>query len=838
MPGDKKNGKNKNGKIVRLRKQIKEERQTAAKHNNGRIGFHPRERNFYILFSLFVVFAAAVLFTPIDRLVSETFLEGEISRRNMYALEDLLIVDTITTELNRQKAFDSVYDVYEMDSTLLQSIMERTEAAFGFMEQAYLENKPDAYKFLQRELLEYEETSGELAQKRTEYVKNLRVYESSPEFADSERRFAQALGINLEADTLKTLKWHHYRRKIVGWLGTVIKEIMERGVIADKGSLPLTSQNGIAVAVLGGDGAETERRRVEFSDIFSPRKAVEYADARIRGFVPSKHPSLRRELTKIIRQLVIPNLAFDAEKTLEAKTNARKTVSPVYLQVKKGELIVRKGEKITPGQMIKIRKAKAQLNRESRMQAFGGKFLALLLAIAAAWIYMSTYLRAFIKARSNVVLLGLLFLIQAAVLRGFGAGASVFAAYNPDLMLGTYLHAAPFALAPLIAAIFFSREIVVLTALLAALEAGLAFGHGHELHYVLPAVAGGMVAVFHVGRIKKRTDVWLAGLRLMAVTLAVIAMVSMLKNELFTSDAVYSLAFGALGTLVVVALTLTLLPLVERFFPVVSDIKLLELSDLNHPLLARMALVAPGTYHHSVVVGNLAEDAAEAIGANPLLARVGAYFHDIGKIDKPEYFIENQRDGENKHDNLNPSMSALIIASHVTIGLEFAREFKLIPQIREIIAEHHGKQLIQYFYQRAKDQENTKISTVNEQDYRYNGTRPRTRESAVVALADSVEAASRSLKNPTSSRIKQLVSNIIEQRFVSDELDDSHLTIHDLRKIGDSFVRILHGIFHYRVEYPDDRNNKENIDNGKAGDKVSKHRKNKKKAGPDIERTG
>ncbi len=837
MPGDKKNGK-----VVRLRKQMKEELQTAAKPKNKALGFSPRERNFYILFGFFLVSVAAVLFTPIDRLVSETFREGEISRRNVYALEDILIVDTIATEQNRQKAFESVYDVYEMDSTLLQSIMARVEAAFGLMEQSYIENEPDAYKFLQRELLEYEESSGELAQMRTDHVKALRVYESSPNYADSEKRFAQTLGIDLETGTLKTLKWHHYRRKIVGWLGTVVKEIMERGVIAGKDSVPITSRKGIAVAVIGEGGAETERRRVEFSGIFSLREAVEYAGERIRGFVSPQHPSLRRELTNIVRRLVIQNLEFDAGKTLVVKKDARKTVSPVYLQVKKGELIVRKGEKITPMQMIKIRMAKAQLNKGNRLQTFGGKFLALLLAIAAAWIYMSTYLREFIRARSNVVLLGLLFLVQAAVLRGFGAGASVFAAYNPDQILGTYLHAAPFALVPLIAAIFFSREVVVLMVLLAALEAGLAFGNGHELPYVLPAIAGGLVAVYHVGSIKKRTDVWLAGLRLMAVSLAVIAIAAMLKNELFTSETAYNLAFGMLGALLVVALTLTLLPLVERFFPVVSDIKLLELSDLNHPLLSRMAVVAPGTYHHSVIVGNLAEDAAEAIGANPLLARVGAYFHDIGKIDKPEYFIENQRDGENKHDNLNPSMSALIIASHVTIGLELAKEFKLIPQIRDVIAEHHGTQLIQYFYQRAKNQENAKISTVSEQDYRYNGTRPRTRESAVVALADSVEAASRALKNPASSRIKQLVSNIIEQRFVSDELDDSHLTIHDLRKIGDSFVRILHGIFHYRVEYPDaggdDIENGENIDNGKAGNKRPKHRENKKKAGPDIERAG
>jgi hypothetical protein len=294
--------------------------------------------------------------------------------------------------------------------------------------------------------------------------------------------------------------------------------------------------------------------------------------------------------------------------------------------------------------------------------------------------------------------------------------------------------------------------------------------------------------------------------------------------------------FGAFGAFIVVALTLTSLPLIEMFFPVVSDIKLLELQDLNHPLLARMAVQAPGTYHHSVVVGNLAEDAAEAIGANPLLTRVGSYFHDIGKMDKPEYFIENQRDSINPHDNLSPSMSALILLSHVTKGLEMAKEHKLIPQIRDMIGEHHGLQLIKYFYQRAKEQEKPGISTVKEDDFRYNGRKPRTRESAIVALADSVEAASRTLKNPTSSRLRQVVFKIINDKFLSGQLDDSHLTLQDIKKIGESFVRILHGVVHYRVKYPGDNLDDDTVDNNKEGNKIAEPYKNKKEISVDFER--
>jgi hypothetical protein len=268
----------------------------------------------------------------------------------------------------------------------------------------------------------------------------------------------------------------------------------------------------------------------------------------------------------------------------------------------------------------------------------------------------------------------------------------------------------------------------------------------------------------------------------------------------------------------------------------VSDIKLLELQDLNHPLLARMAVQAPGTYHHSVIVGNLAEDAAEAIGANPLLTRVGSYFHDIGKMDKPEYFIENQRDSINPHDTLSPSMSALILLSHVTKGLEMAKEHKLIPQVSDMIVEHHGLQLIKYFYLRAKDQEKPGMTAVKEDDYRYSGRKPRTRESAIVALADSVEAVSRTLRSPNSSRLRLMVFKVINDKFLSGQLDNSHLTLQDLKKIGESFVRILHGVVHYRVEYPGEGLDDKTVDNNEAGNKITERYKDQKEISVDFER--
>jgi putative nucleotidyltransferase with HDIG domain len=221
---------------------------------------------------------------------------------------------------------------------------------------------------------------------------------------------------------------------------------------------------------------------------------------------------------------------------------------------------------------------------------------------------------------------------------------------------------------------------------------------------------------------------------------------------------------------------------------------------LNHPLLKELSLKAPGTFHHSVIIGNLAEAAAKATDANPLLARVGSYYHDIGKIDRPEYFVENEPAGENRHKTLAPNMSALILASHVKTGLELADKYKLPKDIRNFIPEHHGKNLMAYFYNKAL--ETQEGSELHEDDYRYPGPSPHSKETAIVMLADTVEAAARTLTNPTPNRLRKLAEELIEKRFLEGELDDSDLTMRDLKAIIDAFIPVLTGIYHKRVEYP------------------------------------
>jgi len=257
---------------------------------------------------------------------------------------------------------------------------------------------------------------------------------------------------------------------------------------------------------------------------------------------------------------------------------------------------------------------------------------------------------------------------------------------------------------------------------------------------------------------------------------------------------------GLFAPVLSVAFGLFLLPVVEPMVGACSDLTLLELSDLNHPLLQRMALEAQGTYHHSQVVGQLAEHAARAIDANALLTRVGALFHDIGKMEKSEYYVEIQRPSANKHDELSPSMSALVIAAHVKEGIELGRKWRLPQAVIDFIPEHHGTMVMEFFYHKALESDGNE--TVKVDDFRYPGPKPRTRETAILMLADAVEAATRSLTKPTPGRIREITKQVIDKRMLSGELDQSGLTLSDLARTREAFIPLLTGIHHARIVYP------------------------------------
>jgi cyclic-di-AMP phosphodiesterase PgpH len=318
--------------------------------------------------------------------------------------------------------------------------------------------------------------------------------------------------------------------------------------------------------------------------------------------------------------------------------------------------------------------------------------------------------------------------------------------------------------------------------------------------YPIYTFTGSLTAAFGVIRCKKRSALLRGGLYVIVANVLMVLILLLAQGELFTSKTGNAIIFAVFSGMTVSAIVSLLLPLLEYVFKLTTDISLLELLDLNQPLMKTLMITAPGTYHHSVIVGNLVESAAEEVGVNPLLARVSSYYHDIGKIKMPEYFIENQSLSPSKHDKLTPHMSSMIITNHVKEGVELARQHKLPQTIIDIIKQHHGNALITYFYQKAKELDQG--NSLSADEYKYPGPRPQTRVAALVMMADAVEAASRVLNDPTPARISALVDKIINHIFLDGQLDECELTLKDISEIKKRFVYILTGIFHKRIDYP------------------------------------
>ncbi|MEW6570183.1 MAG: HDIG domain-containing metalloprotein [Nitrospirota bacterium] len=322
----------------------------------------------------------------------------------------------------------------------------------------------------------------------------------------------------------------------------------------------------------------------------------------------------------------------------------------------------------------------------------------------------------------------------------------------------------------------------------------------HDPAFTIYAFVGSITAAFSVMRCKKRSDLLRGGSYVILANVLTAIILLLFKEEILTTKAPPSIMFASLNGIAVAATVSLLLPLIEYSFKVTTDISLLELLDVDQPIMKSLMVTAPGTYHHSVIVGNLVESAAEVVGANPLLAKVTAYYHDIGKIKMSDYFIENQSGSISKHDKLTPHMSSMIIVNHVKEGVELSRQYKLPEPIIDIIEQHHGTMLVSYFYQKAREQKENDMPV--EEDFRYPGPKPQTRVAALVMMADAVEAASKVLTDPTPSRIASLVDRIINHIFLDGQLDECELTLKDIHEVKKRFSYILNGIFHKRIDYP------------------------------------
>jgi len=409
---------------------------------------------------------------------------------------------------------------------------------------------------------------------------------------------------------------------------------------------------------------------------------------------------------------------------------------------------------------------------------------------------------------------------------------------NLSLVGQNLVYVLPQGLAAIFAAMFLGLEAGVGVAFLGATFTALLVDKPFPLFIYL--IIAGLVGVWGVKSCRRRSALIQTGLFISLANMVLVVAFKLLEFPFTVSDLLIGEAIALAGGVLTGILALGLTPIMESLFNYSSNIRLLELLNLDQPVLKELMLIAPGTYHHAMVVGQMVEAAAETIGANPMLAKAAAYYHDIGKIKKPVYFVENQTGGENKHEKLAPSMSSLILISHVKDGVDLARKHKLGEGITEIIRQHHGTSLTSFFFHKAKTQA-ANPNQVKIEDYRYPGPRPQTKEAGLVLLADQVEAASRTLTDPTPARIQGMVQKIVNNVFVDGQLDECELTLKDLHHIARSFNKILGGIFHQRIHYPqavDKKKSHEDLDKQPPKKNGPKPAEAQEKSREDLKRLG
>lgn len=480
-----------------------------------------------------------------------------------------------------------------------------------------------------------------------------------------------------------------------------------------------------------------------------------------------------------------PSLFLDKEATQAKRQEAAVAVKDVKEVIRKGQIIVRKGEIVTNTHLERLEALGLQ-SPVIRFKNIFGLLLTNIILILLLNLYLFNYHQNIYNDFYKLALLGVIYLAAIILAKTVGG-------------ISGYL--IPTAFASMLIAITLDSRLALWVTFLISFNIGFIFNG--EIDYMITGLAGGLIAIFSIRKATQRSSLTRAGLLIAGVNVLSITAFGLIDRnsaEIILQDCLW----GILSGITSVILTLGILPFLESFFDITSSFKLMELSNPNQPLLKQLLVEAPGTYHHSVVVGNLAEAAADEIGANSLLARVGAYYHDVGKLKRPYFFAENQEAYKNIHDELEPSLSALVIASHVKDGIDMARKYKLPKKIIDIINQHHGTGLISYFYHRALQTSEDKSSEVDEESYRYSGPKPQSKEAGIILLADMLEAEARTLSNPTASRIKNLTQNVINKNLINGQLDDCNLTLRELNRIKDVFARILTGMFHNRVEYPDE----------------------------------
>ncbi|MFO0597136.1 MAG: HDIG domain-containing protein [Myxococcaceae bacterium] len=743
---------------------------------------------------LFVSVVAAFLVTPglsgqrvpelTEEDVGKPFRASSVA--GFKAARDFEVADEARTAQRRDEARARVRPVFDYDPQVESSVKRGLHDAFVSM-QEIAARSPNVKFDLTRK------PGTPLTKEEQELLAALR----------EEKRTFEIDAVLPEDDDFDMLAQGRFAPELEQAVMTLIELAYRGKVVASRDELSRIDSNGITVRILNGS-TEYEMTTVQ-PGVLDLREVGSELDrfASVPGnLLPESPTAMRRAVLRLARKQVRANLTVNIAETEARKKSAWENVKPVVIALKKGQRIIGDGELVNESHVLLTRSIRSQTSELDLVQLqFGGAGIVAMLVLGA-WLFFSTALRQFRPSRRDVAFMGLLTAVLLGGLHLWVLVADAIHDRYPSVPIEALHFAFPVAAGAMLVRFVLSESSALFFGLIFSALAGVLLGN--SLSFFLFSMVGSMLAAERIARAKDRAGIFRAGLQTGAVGFGLVVFIELAAAKGLGAEALTCGLFALVsGAFLVPALVLAFTPLAEGIFGYASDVKLLELANLNHPALKELVLNAPGTYHHSIVMGSLVEAAAEAIGANSLLARSCAYYHDIGKGRNPAYFGENQK-GENPHNTMAPSMSAVIIKRHVTEGLEMAREYKLPRRVADAIPEHHGTRLVGYFFHKAqKELEGREdAKPIDDALFRYPGPKPRSRETALVMIADACEAASRSMPEPTTDKLRSLVQKMINLIFSEGQLDECDLTLKDLHLIGESFTRTLEGIYHARPQYP------------------------------------
>ena len=721
-------------------------------------GGRKEKRNRFILL-LLTVLLLTILIIPNPHFMAVSYKAGEIATSDIRATQDYLLEDRPLTEKKRFEAEAAAPYIYTINANSTQETTKRFEKAFALIREKVVPDQGIDQQALQDAL-------------------------------------TKILGVEVTDIDLNALLHIKSDRILLSEIRRLADRLFNKKIVADKKTFTTDRLHGIQIM-----DPETKRETAA-GDLAG---YIDLAEAREQltsmKIMQGGNPRDLQIVTGLLARVIRPNLVFDHEATDAKKRETRDAVRPVLYQVKRGEMVVRVGERISAEQARKLENIFSSRGDVNRLFMGLGIMGLTMVLFYFPYRFARKNIRKFNPSNKDLVFLALLTLLNFLVLKTILVISAAMGSSFPSIDTSNYFYLFPFAASAMLVRIIINSEVALVYCAICAPLLGIMFNN--SLPVVIYALLGGIVGAHGVRHCKDRTTILTAGMKVAVVNFAMALSFQIFSDSLFTMQTTYCLIFSLAGGIINAVFVTGTIPLIENLFYYTTDIRLLEQANFDSSVLRELMVRAPGTYHHSVLVGNLVEGAAESINANPLLARVAAYYHDIGKISKPQYFIENVNHSDNRHDRLAPSMSALILISHVKEGVELAKKHRLGQPIIEIIRQSHGTGLISYFFQKAKNLATHEGKTVDECEFRYPGPKPQTREAGLVLLADHVEAASRTLADPTPSRIQGMVQKIINNIFIDGQLDECELTLKNLHEIAKSFVSILVGIYHQRIDYPE-----------------------------------